>query len=91
MLKLFLSVILCLAPVSLISQKAVIYEEQREMKTYPYGDPDPVPRPGKIYPYFRFDSFAVDPVQHEWNMVTMENEWIKLWLAPEIGGKVYGA
>ncbi|MBS0011299.1 MAG: DUF5107 domain-containing protein [Bacteroidales bacterium] len=91
MLKLFLSVILCFASLSLISQKAVFYEEQREMRTYPYGDPDPVPRPGKIYPYFRFDSFAVDPVQREWNMVIMENEWIKLWLAPEIGGKVYGA
>ena len=61
------------------------------MKTYPFGDPDPVPKPGKIYPYFRFDAYAVDPVGRKWNMICLENEWIKLWVAPEIGGKVYGA
>lgn len=61
------------------------------MVTYPYGDPDPVPHTGRIYPYHRFDGYTVDPVQQEWKMVCLENEWIKVWIAPDLGGKVYGA
>jgi len=86
-----LFLILLLISISLFSQNARVYEEIVEIKTYPYGDPDPVPRPGKIYPYFRFDSFTVDAVQKEWKMVCLENQYIKVWIAPEIGGKVYGA
>ena len=56
------------------SQRAVVYEELREMPTYPYADPDPVPKPGKIYPYFRFDSFSVGAVEEEWKMIALEND-----------------
>jgi len=91
MKKYFLLLFIILLNLKLTSQRAIIYEELKEMSTYPYGDPDPVPKPGKIYPYYRFDAYSVDPVQQEWNMVCMENDWIKLWIAPEIGGKVYGA
>lgn len=91
MLRILMFFIIILVSQNIFPQSASIYEEEREMTTYQYGDPDPVPEPGKIYPYFRFDSFALDPVQYNWNMVCMENDWIKLWVAPEIGGKVYGA
>ncbi len=91
MRRLILFTLLIIFSVQLVSQKATISEELKEMVTYPYGDPDPVPKPGKIYPYYRFDSYTVDPVMQKWKMVCLENEWIKLWVAPEIGGKVYGA
>ena len=29
------------------------------MRTYGYSDPDPVPRTGRIYPYHRYQSFAL--------------------------------
>ncbi|MDT8401497.1 MAG: DUF5107 domain-containing protein [Bacteroidales bacterium] len=91
MRKYLILAIILLCSQQLLSQTALIYEEAREMKTYPFGDPDPLPKPGKIYPYFRFDAYSVDPVSKEWKMICLENEWIKLWVAPEIGGKVYGA
>ncbi len=91
MKKLFLLLFIILLSLKLASQKAVIYEEMKEMKTYPFSDPDPLPQPGKIYPYYRFDGYSVNPVLQEWNMVCMENDWIKLWIAPKIGGKIYGA
>jgi len=61
------------------------------MITYPYSDPDPVARPGRVYPYFRFDVFTSNPVTHEWKMVELENDFIRLAITPEIGGKVWEA
>ncbi len=72
-------------------QDATISEEMISFTTYSFGDPDPVARPGKIYPYFRFDGFSYDPVEQKHKMVVLENNWIKVWVAPDIGGKVWGA
>lgn len=60
-------------------------------KTYPFSDPDPIPMPGKIYPYFRFEGYSAKGEMHNWKMVEMENDYIKLWIVPEIGGKIWGA
>ncbi len=72
-------------------QKARIYEEQRTMLTYPFSQPDPVPNIGRIYPYFRFDGYSSEGVEKEWKMVVLENDYIKVWITPEIGGKIWGA
>lgn len=74
-----------------LSQKATITESQRAMKTYPFSDPDPVPKPGHIYPYFRFDGFTDQGSMKNWKFVDLENEYIKLSITPEIGGKIWGA
>jgi hypothetical protein len=76
---------------SLSGQKAAISEEYVSLPTYPFSDPDPVAKPGKIYPYFRFDGYANTAVEKKHKMVVMENNWIKVWIAPDMGGKVYGA
>jgi hypothetical protein len=61
-------------------------------KTYPFSDPDPVPHPqSRIYPYFRFDAYASDPVDQEWTVVTLENDYIKVLILPQIGGKIWTA
>jgi len=70
---------------------SVINEEQVIMPTYPFSDPNPVPLIGNIYPYFRFDGFSDTSVSKTWKMVVMENDYIKLWITPEIGGKIWGA
>ncbi len=73
------------------SQQATIREETVTMKTYMFSDPDPVPAPGRIYPWFRFDGFTNKGVPKQWKMVIMENPYIKVWVCPDIGGKVWGA
>ncbi|HVN58029.1 MAG TPA: DUF5107 domain-containing protein [Bacteroidales bacterium] len=76
---------------TLDAQEAIVKEENITMPTYPFSDPDPVARPGRIYPYFRFDGYSSSSVEMKHRMVTLENRWIKVWVAPDMGGKVWGA
>jgi hypothetical protein len=82
---------LLLLPISLLAQKATIKETIRPMVTYPYSDPDPVARPGRVYPYFRFDVFTTRGVIREWKLVELENDYIRLAIMPEMGGKIWEA
>jgi len=91
MKKLLLTTLFTVLLVSVYCQEASIREEFIPFDTYSFSDPDPVARPGKIYPYFRFDVFSALPVEKKHKMVVLENKWIKVWVAPEIGGKVWGA
>jgi tetratricopeptide (TPR) repeat protein len=69
-----------------------IKEYKKVFTTYPFSDPDPIPKPDtKIYPYYRFDGFTDVPVQKEWKVVELENDYIKLMILPEVGGKVWSA
>ena len=61
------------------------------LKTYPFSDPDPVARPGPLYPYFRFHGYSLRGEVRTWKMVLMENPYLEVMVAPEIGGKVWGA
>lgn len=88
-LLLFAFVILLGANVS--AQNALISEKKVQLKTYPFSDPNPIPEFGKIYPYFRFDGFSVNGTMQDWKMVELENDYIKLWVVPDIGGKIWGA
>ncbi len=85
--------ILCLllGLTSAVGQQATVTEGKLVFKTYPFSDPDLVPLIGPIYPYFRFHGYSVAGRDQEWKMVTLENPYIKVLVAPEIGGKVWGA
>jgi tetratricopeptide (TPR) repeat protein len=72
-------------------QPATAREEKVTMKTYPFSDPDPMPLIGPIYPYFRYQGFSHTGRNQEWKMVALENPYVKVLVAPEIGGKVWGA
>ena len=76
---------------AMAQNNATIKEFEKEFKTYPFSDPDPVANPGLIYPYFRFDGFTNKPVQQKWKVVELENDFIKLWVMPQIGGKIWTA
>jgi tetratricopeptide (TPR) repeat protein len=77
--------------VSFAQQKATIKEYNKVFTTYPFSDPDPVPEVGKIYPYFRFDGYTDKPIQKEWKVVELENDYIKVMILPEVGGKIWAA
>lgn len=84
-------IFLFLVSSGLWAQKASIHEATMTFRTYGYSDPDPVARPGKIYPYYRFDGYTNSPVDKDWKIIVMENDWIRVLIAPEIGGKILGA
>ena len=76
---------------NLFSQNTTIKEELLTMKTYMFSDPDPVPNISRIYPYFRFDGYATTGKDRDWKMVVLENEYIKVYVCPDVGGKIWGA
>ena len=62
------------------------------LPSYGFADPDPVPRTAAdYYPYFRYDSYAVEPEKRRWQTVELESDRMKITIVPEVGGKVWGA
>ena len=69
--------------------KARIKEYSKEYITYPFTDANPIPVFGKTYPYYRFDGFTSDSEKRSWKIVELENEYLKIQIFPEIGGKIW--
>ena len=59
------------------------------LTTFPYSDPDPVPRESKIFPYYRYDTFSLDSSPQTWKIVMLENDYLRVTILPEIGGKIW--
>ncbi len=75
-------------------QRATISEELRSFTTYPFGDPNPIPilsSNPKIYPYHKFEGYSHQSIDQPWKVVTLENDYIQVFVLPEVGGKVWGA
>ncbi|MDH4091926.1 MAG: DUF5107 domain-containing protein [Cyclobacteriaceae bacterium] len=68
-----------------------VTEYKKVFKTYGFSDPNPIAQMGLIYPYYRFDGYTDKPINKEWKVVELENEFIRLMILPEIGGKIWGA
>src|SRR5262245_37435701 len=92
-LKITLLFCLLSLPIAALAQnsQATIKEYKKVFKTYRYSDPNPIPVMGKIYPYFRYDMYTDKPVDKEWTVVELENEYIRVMILPEIGGKIWPA
>jgi hypothetical protein len=73
------------------NQPAVVKEYQKTFITYPFSDPNPIPVLGRIYPYYRFDGFTNQPIKKEWRVVELENDYLRVLILPEIGGKIWTA
>lgn len=74
--------------------KSQITEYSETILTYPFSDTSYLPIIAKrsdIYPYSRIDGFSHDGEEMEWKMVKLENDYVEVYIAPEIGGKVWGA
>ncbi|HPQ98066.1 MAG TPA: DUF5107 domain-containing protein [Saprospiraceae bacterium] len=73
------------------AQKASIRVESMPIPTYGFGDPNPVAKMDVNYPYYHFDGYTKTSSAQNWQIVVLENEYIKVYVAPQIGGKVLGA
>ena len=78
-------------PASAQPHPATIREYTKSFPTYPFSDPSPVPLLTNVYPYFRYDGFTDKAVDKKWKVVELENDYIRLLILPEIGGKIWAA
>ncbi|MCM1501125.1 MAG: DUF5107 domain-containing protein [Bacteroidales bacterium] len=86
-MKRFFAIFLWVLGVSAFAQTVTV--KDTVYSTYTYSDPDPVPQTGGAYPYHRYGTFAFEPVEKEWKMVVLENDWLRVRILPEIGGKIW--
>ena len=76
------------------TQTCTISEGTMAIETYDFGKPNPVPilaENPKIFPYHKFEEYDHESKKKDWKVVTLENDYIKVFVLPEIGGKVWGA
>ncbi|EDY81449.1 tetratricopeptide repeat domain protein [Verrucomicrobiia bacterium DG1235] len=69
------------------------------LPTYPLGEPEKNPlffekrvyqgSNGKVYPLPFIDKVYDEPVDREYQLVTLENEYVYLEMLPEIGGRIF--
>ena len=69
--------------------------------TYLLGEPDPNPQfyfggnsqgaQHRIYPYPAYDNLTTEKKDKTYTMVYLENEYVKIGILPEIGGKIFEA
>jgi tetratricopeptide (TPR) repeat protein len=94
----FLTTLFFLVANSILAQVRIA-EEQWVLPTYAVNPPDKNPMFFKgesyqgaskvIYPYALNDMISNERVEQAWKALILENEYIKLCVTPEIGGKLY--
>ena len=78
-----------------------IWEEPLDLPTYLIGEPEPNPifftgrayqgAKGPVYPYPLLDKLTDARVIKTYKAVYLENEYVKLCVLPEIGGRIFSA
>ena len=74
-------------PLAAMCQTASVTEE--ELVTYPFSDANRIPSFGSIYPYFKYECFATKSQKQKWTVITLENQYLRLKILPQIGGKIW--
>ncbi len=87
-------------PEAPLSEKGSVkaWEEPVLMRTYMPAAPDPNPlflekrvyqgSSGRVYPLPVIDRVDTEPQAHQWKAAHIENEFIRLMVLPEIGGRI---
>ncbi len=94
--RLLIPAALCCAAVPFIrADEVTIYEKPLTLPTYRLGEPEIMPRwkprNVRIYPYTMLDKLTEEKYQRTYRALWVENEYIKVLVLPEIGGRVHGA
>ncbi len=89
-----LGFLLAAAALSYAADASRVWEGTLTLPTYQLGAEDPLPvfpymsrRP--IYPYTRLDEITNRRVEKSWRAVFIENEFLRVTVLPELGGKLY--
>ncbi|MCE5269757.1 DUF5107 domain-containing protein [bacterium] len=99
---LVLSVMLLQSPTVLLAVDQVrIWEEDLTLPTYPVGQAEKNPifygtrryqgAQGRVYPYEFLDSLSDRSVPRTYRAVYLENEYVKICVIPELGGRLFSA
>ena len=77
------------------------WSEPVAIRTYEAGDPGAMPAflehrvyqgsSGRVYPLPFIESVAHEPIDREWQAVHLENEYVRLMVMPELGGRIHVA
>ncbi|HEY2017034.1 MAG TPA: DUF5107 domain-containing protein, partial [Bryobacteraceae bacterium] len=81
------------------SSPVKIWETKTSIPTYLAGEPEPDPMfffgrasqgaQGPVYPYPMYDSLTGKKVDKTYTIVYLENEYIRIGVLPEIGGRIF--
>ena len=93
--RLFLAALFGVLVSSARSDEVKIYEKPLTIPTYRLGKPEMMPRwkvrLGRIYPYTMLDKLTEEKYERTYRALWVENEYVKVLVLPEIGGRVHGA
>jgi tetratricopeptide (TPR) repeat protein len=84
---------------ALAAGAAVAWREPIEIGTYEPGEPDRYPMfldqrvyqgsSGRVYPLPFIDSVSSEKTSRSWDAIHIENEWIRVVVLPELGGRIH--
>ena len=96
-----LVVVLIAAPVVFAAAPVKIWEQDIVIPTYPIGPAEPNPMfyfgrvyqgaRGAIYPYPLYDKLTDKKEDKTYKAVYLENEYVKICVLPELGGRIFEA
>ena len=91
----------CATPSVIDDSSVRIFEEELVLPTYEVGPADPNPRfyhgrtyqgaQGRVYPYPMLDRLTDERIDKAYRAVWLENEYVRLCVLPELGGRLFEA
>lgn len=88
-------------PSTILTNSVRIWEKMVEIPTYETGEPDKNPMflekrvyqgsSGRVYPHPVVDKIMDEKEMKSYQMVMLENEYVRIEIMPEIGGRIYRA
>ena len=98
---LFYSLIALILPLIASTQEVKVYEEKIHIPTYLLGEAEKNPvfytpqnyqgAQEHVYPYANLNKLTDQKENKEYNALILENEYVKICVLPELGGRIYTA
>ncbi|MBN1361690.1 MAG: DUF5107 domain-containing protein [Sedimentisphaerales bacterium] len=95
----FAAVLAVVAPAFDAVAAVTVREENVVIPAYLAGDPEPNPMfyfgrqsqgaEGRVYPYPLYDTLTGEKADKTYTLVTLENEYVRIGVLPEIGGRIF--
>lgn len=86
-------------PADQAEQEVAIWRTGLTLPSYLPQEPSPLPAyldrrvyqgsSGRIYPLPFHERIAAEPTPHTWDAIHLENEWLRVVVLPELGGRIH--